>query len=833
MELLYADVMVPVRVQGYFTYHVPSEMVEKIAVGMRVIVEFGEKKIYTAIVVKLHNQKPTYPTKFILSVWDEQPIIYPAQIQFWEWIADYYLCAIGEVMNQAIPSGLKLSTQSRIQLNKEHDISFFIPENFTPNEWKIVEELIQKESLSYDEVANILEVKNIAGTLRKLVKKRAIILFDNIKDSYSPKRITYIKLAESFANPDGLEKLFAEFSKQEAKQEAVILRYLSLVPLLSYPEKNIVGIPKSELLSDKVQQKISASAFQTLLKKGIFQCYEKVVSRLDEMNQETEPLFFELTSVQQTALKEIINCFQEKNVCLLHGVTGSGKTEIYLELIRQNLENGNQVLFLVPEIALTTQLVGRMRRYLGKKIGVYHHKYSDAERTEVWRGVLDGTYEVVIGVRSSIFLPFHRLGLIVVDEEHETSYKQSDTNPRYQARDLAIVLGSQQNAKVLLGSATPSVESYYQAQHQKFGLVKLPVRYGDAQLPEFVIIDTIRERKMKQMKDDYASVMLDALQKTVENGNQAIIFKNRRGYAPQIVCQDCDWTPSCPHCSVNLTYHLIKHELRCHYCSYTQAVPSHCLQCSSPYIRPVGIGTQKAEDDLKQFLPHARIQRMDLDSTRSKNAHQTIIEQFENRQVDILVGTQMITKGLDFAHVRTVGVIGADALLHFPDFRANERAFQLLTQVSGRAGRRSDLTGIVYIQTTQPHHPVLLDVVNQDYENFYRREISERYQYCYPPFVRLTKISIKSENAQLRDRAATYLAQHLRNHIGNERILGPENPYPEKIRNLYYKVILIKLERGIAEFHQYKKNILTDVQDTQTQKEFRKVFLNIDVDTYL
>ncbi|MCS7004067.1 MAG: primosomal protein N' [Cytophagales bacterium] len=836
METLYADVIVPIRVNGYFTYVVPSEIVPKISVGSRVIIEFGKKKIFTGLVAKLHHQKPeqSIPLKPIFSIWDERPILFPVQFSFWEWLADYYLCTLGEIMNQALPAGLKLSTESRLQINPQQPRDFFYEENFSETEWKIIAKLLEKESLSYSEIANLLETKNPINVIQKIVKKNAVLIFENVHESYRPKKETYVRLTTQYADSEKLEELFKNLSKKkDIKKEAVLLRYLSLVPVFSHPERNHSGISKKELLSSKTSQEISESALQTLIKKGVMESFEVVVSRLHEMNQESKEVPIELTTHQKQAYEQILNCFQEKNVCLLHGITGSGKTEIYIQLIQRYLANGNQVLFLVPEIVLTPQLVMRLRKHIGRKIGVYHHKYSDAEKTEIWYGVLNKTYEIVVGVRSAIFLPFERLGLIVIDEEHETTYKQSEASPRYQARDAAIMLATMHSAKVLLGSATPSIESYYQAVNQKFGLVKLTVRYANASPPEIILVNTLREQKMKQLKEGYARVVLDALQQTIQNKGQAIVFKNRRGYAPYVSCQECGWTPTCQYCSVSLTYHLTKNELRCHYCGYTQSVPPHCIECNSSYISPVGVGTQKIEDDLQHLLPHARIQRLDSDSTKNKHAHKEIIEKFENQEVDILVGTQMLTKGLDFKNVQTVVILGADNLLLFPDFRAHERTFQLLTQVSGRASRQlSEHTGKVYIQTVQPTHEVLLDVMRNDYESFYKKEIVERYRYHYPPFVRIIRIIIKSSISTLRDSAATLLTERLVSFLEKKRVLGPENSYPEKVRNYYQKNILIKLERGLSEFHHYKKRILQEVQSMETQKEFRKVIFTIDVDAY-
>jgi primosomal protein N' (replication factor Y) len=543
----------------------------------------------------------------------------------------------------------------------------------------------------------------------------------------------------------------------------------------------------------------------------------------------TEPVKIELTEAQQQASNEALTHFQEKDVVLLHGITGSGKTEIYIDLIQQVLEGGSQVLFLLPEIALTTQIVVRMKRVFGDKMGVYHSKFSDNERVEVWRGVLEGRYQFVVGVRSAVFLPMDNLGLVIIDEEHESSYKQYDPAPRYHARDVGIILGLKQGAKILLGSATPSLESYYHATTGKYGLVTLNQRYGNAQLPDIQLIDLKSERKAKTMKNDFSGTLCQHIEHNLAIGDQTIIFQNRRGYSPYLNCQECNWIGECEQCAVSLTYHLDSKELRCHYCGHKEEIPRVCPTCGSGKIRSVGFGTEKLEDDLRIMYPAARVQRMDLDTTRTKNAYQTILGEFEQGNTDILVGTQMISKGLDFDRVSLVGIFDADRMIHFPDFRAAERAFQMLTQVSGRAGRR-EKKGLVLIQTGNTQQSLLHKVVANDYTGYYNDEIKEREGYFYPPFTRVISITVKHEEQDKAEKAAHWLANKLLEKLGKARVLGPEKGMVERVRNKFLYDILLKLEKDKLNIKAAKVFLQEQIDTVMTQREFRGIYVVVDVD---
>ncbi|MGB0523127.1 MAG: replication restart helicase PriA [Flammeovirgaceae bacterium] len=827
----FADVILPIPIPQLFTYRIPTDWEDLVEVGVRVIVQFGKRRIITGIVGKIHQKPPEkYQAKYLLEVLDDTPTVQELHIRFWQWMADYYLCNIGEVMNGAIPSGLKLSSQSRIQLNPEFDLDDD-ELDFSDKELVLLEALRNDQSLSYPEAAQILEVKSIYQTLKYLIAKRAIIIYEEIKEKYKPKKVKKVRLNPQYANSDdAIEALFKKLSKRP-KQETVLLKYLSLVPIYANRNLNAQGIEKSKLLNEDTGE-ISTSAFNTLLKHDIFEQIEQIVSRLAEYDDQVAQLQIpdiKLSEAQQEARDKILKSFEQKDIALLRGVTGSGKTEIYIDLIQKVVESGAQVLMLLPEIALTTQIVVRLKKAFGNKIGIYHSKFSDNERVEVWKGVANGDFPFVIGVRSSLFLPFDNLGLVIVDEEHETSYKQYDPAPRYHARDAAMMLAKMHQAKVLLGSATPSIESYHRANQGVYGLVELLERYGNAKLPDIILVDTRKAKQTGKMRNEFAPSLLEEIENRLAQKEQIILFQNRRGYAPYITCEDCGWTPECHQCAVNLTYHMYRNELRCHYCGHKEGSPRVCSACGSTKLKMVGLGTEKIEDELKLLLPEARIQRMDLDTTRKKYSYQKIISAFENHEVDILVGTQMVTKGLDFDKVSLVGVFDVDRLMYFPDFRAHERTFQLITQVSGRAGRR-ERKGMVMIQTANPEQPLLHKITSYDYEGLYREEVQERQRYGYPPFTRLIRLTIKTQDKSLRDAAAEALAQNLRMKIGNKRVLGPEYPVIDKIRNFFLKDILIKIERNNPNLRIAKKLIREEITLLITTKAFKKVEVVVDVD---
>jgi len=820
---LFADLILPVPVAQLFTYRVPRVLSSLLKNGARVVVPFGKNRVVTGVVARIHQTPPSrYQAKYIAELLDEDPLITAYQLDLFQWMADYYLCSIGEVLNIALPAGLKITSQSKIQYNPDFDH----PDLLTEPEAALLAEIKQYQSLTYEEVGKRVGDQNINATIKSLIGKRAILLFEEVREKYKPKIVKKLKLKSIYEIREELFALIGSLDKLP-KQQEIVLRYVSQVPIQNDPYANRAGLDKSVLSQ---ADDLSGSSLSTLLKKGIFEAFEVTVARFAEVSPDfSAGIGIQLTESQQIAADDIIGQFQQKDTVLLHGITGSGKTEVYIHLAQQVLENASQVLFLLPEIALTTQMVVRLKKVFGDKLGIYHSKFSDNERVEVWKGVVSGQYQLVVGVRSAIFLPFDNLGLIIVDEEHESSYKQYDPAPRYHARDVAMVIAQKQHAKVLLGSATPALESYYQALHGRYGLVKLTQRYANATLPNFVLIDTKLEKRQRKMKSEFSSVLLEELKENLDNHQQSIIFQNRRGYSPYLQCEECAYIVECQNCAVSLTYHQRDAELRCHYCGHKEQVPKICPSCGSVKVRTVGYGTEKLEDQLKVFFPAARVARMDLDTTRAKNAYQQMIEDVEKGNVDMLVGTQMISKGLDFEKVSLVGIFDADRMIHFPDFRASERAFQLITQVSGRAGRRQQ-QGRVLIQTSNPSQPILQKIIRNDYEAMYQEEIKEREAFYYPPFTRLIKLITKHPEQETALKAAKLLAGALTEKMGDSRVLGPEPPLVERVRNQYLFEILIKLEREKVNFKAAKQFILDKVTDILTDKTLKGANVVIDVD---
>lgn len=820
MENLFIDVILPVPIPQFFTYRLPRHLAEHAKVGARVVVEFGKSRVLTALVIKIHNSPPeNYPAKYIQEMLDTEPVVTVQQLWLFQWVAEYYMCTAGEVMNVALPSGLKISSQSKIQYNPD----FHHDELLTPLEKSFLDILIREDSLSYEEAARYLEQQDLAPFLKSLVAKHAVILYEEVNERYKPKLIKKIRLHPEYASDEGALLLMESLGKAK-KQQDVLLKYLSYIPLDELSERNEEGIDKAELK----ESGISDSALQTLIAKGIIEQWEVQVSRFDQLGPDN-PVNISLSPAQQSASDAVMEAFGAKDVVLFHGITGSGKTEVYIDIIRKALDSGTQVLFLLPEIALTTQIVRRLKRVFGETMGIYHSRFSDNERVEVWRGVLEQRFQFVVGVRSSIFLPFSNLGLIIVDEEHESSYKQFDPAPRYHARDVSIMMAQKFHAKVLLGSATPSMESYYQAESGKYGLVSLLERYGDAQLPHIQLVNMRVEKERKTHIKEFSSVLLDALQQNIENKKQSIIFQNRRGYAPYLNCQQCNWIPHCTQCSVTLTHHLHAKSMVCHYCGYAEQVPRTCPSCGSHQVQSVGVGTERIEDDLREIFPEAGVLRMDLDTTRTKNAYEQIIGEFEQGEVDILVGTQMVTKGFDFDKVNLVGVFNADKMINFPDFRSAERAFQLITQVSGRAGRRNE-KGLVLIQTNSPENRVLQYVVQHDYLGFYATEIKEREAYLYPPFSRIIEITVKDTDRDLARQGAEILAQRLKEFLGGQRVMGPERGLVERIRNKFHFVIWLKLEKEKMNIQATKQYLKKELLNLVTEKKYKSVQVVVNVD---
>lgn len=784
------------------------------------MVQFGKRKIYTGIIHSLHDNAPRdYQPKEILDLVDSQPIVTANQLRFFEWLGKYYMCTLGEVVNAALPAGLKISSESILSINPEINLDDL---DLTEKEQSLINHLVSGD-LKMNEVNTILGIKSPYAHVKNLKEKNAIQVYEMVKDKYSPKKETRISLAESWCKEEGLDALSAEL-EPKAKQLAVLMAYLQLVPVHESPSLNQNGISKKEL----IEAGASPSSLKTLTKNGVFVEWEKIVSRLDFINSQSS-YTVSLSPAQQAAREAILSQFQSKSTVLLKGITGSGKTEIYISLIEDILENGGQVLYLLPEIALTTQIIKRLAKVFGSQFGVFHSKYSDNERVEVWQKVQKGECNFVVGVRSSIFLPFEDLSLIIVDEEHENSFKQYEPAPRYHARDAAIYLASIFHCKTLLATATPSLETYQNALDGKYGLVRLDERFSNVPVPKVEMANLVTERKQRKIKGNFSSVLLKAIQDTLEKNKQVILFQNRRGYAPYLTCHNCGHIPKCPNCDVSLTFHIHQNLLICHYCGHKSEMLSSCVQCNSQELRTMGFGTEKIEEELQILLPEAHIRRMDLDTTRSKYSYQKIIDEFEAGDIDILVGTQMVTKGLDFDHVELVGIFDADRMIHFPDFRSHERAYQLMHQVSGRAGRR-ETQGLVVIQTNDPEQPIFSHLRRQDFDTFYQSEILERERFSYPPFCRIIRITLRDHDKQTAANAAQFYARDLKAQLGDMRVIGPVEPLIGKIRNHYLYDITLKVEKQGLNLAALKEFLLNSRNIMLSQRLYKSVKVIFDVD---
>ena len=820
MSSLFADVIVPLPLKGSFTYRIPEKMRDLVDIGARVSVQFGKKRYYAGIVYKIHQNPPeNYKTKPIHQVLDQHPVVNKKQLELWEWLANYYMCTLGEVMKAALPSGLKIESETKLFLNKE--ISIQEKEQLSDKEKAIIASLKHTPYTSISKLTAQLEEKDLLPEIKRLAEKGFLLMDERIRESYRPKTRKYVKrLLKDTDIEDKLEEL-----KKAPKQLSILLTYLEIEQENKQAKEK--GIEKQQLLK---RAGASTQSLAALEKKGDVTIIEKIESRLDNLKnsiQETN----QLTDLQSTALNEIKKSFKESDVTLLHGVTSSGKTELYFRLIQEALENGKQVLYLLPEIALTTQMIRRLRAAFGNTVGVYHSRFNDAERVEVYQNLNphheQQNYQIILGVRSSLFLPFSNLGLIIVDEEHESSYKQQNPAPRYHGRDTAIVLGKIHGAKTLLGSATPSIESYYNTITSKYAKVELLKRYGDIQLPAIQIVDTIRARKRREMQVHFTMELIKEMEEALKQQKQVILFQNRRGFAPFVECDSCGWIPKCLHCDVSLTYHKMENNLQCHYCGHSTSIPKVCPNCNSQKISTKGFGTEKIEDEIALIFPDANIARLDLDASRKKNAYENILGAFENKEIDILIGTQMVTKGLDFDNVSLVGILNADNLLNFPDFRAFERSYQLLAQVGGRAGRKHQ-QGKVIIQTATPEHSILHQVLDNNYALFLKEELLERKNFHYPPFYRMIKITLKHTQPQRVHAAAHHLANSLKKTFG-DRILGPEKPLIAKISNYHHRTILLKIEKE-KKIATAKTIIQERIEILKNAKLYKSVQTALDVD---
>ena len=815
----FIDVILPIPLEKLFTYHVTEAEADFIKPGTRVAVPFGKQKIYTALVLHIHQEEPTaYEAKAIHQILDKTPIVTSQQLKLWSWISRYYMCTLGDVLRAALPSPFLLESETIITLNKDVNID---DSNLKDDEFLVYEALTYQSSLKVADINAIIDRKNSLPVLKRLLEKQVIVVEEELYETYKPKQIRYIKIHDNYLSDEALNNLIDSLSRAP-KQREIVLSYFSMSTANKLPIKVLDLIKKSNA---------SSAQIKALIDKDIFQDYHLNVDRVSFENNGIIPSM-ELNLYQSKTLDEITKSFENKYITLLKGVTSSGKTEIYVKLIEQVLLEGKQVLYLVPEIALTSQLVGRLKQYFGNQISVYHSRYSNNERVEVWQHVLEGSEKakIVLGARSAIFLPFNNLGMIIVDEEHEGSYKQFDPAPRYHARDTAIVLASNFKAKTLLGSATPSVESYYNATvSKKYGLAELNKRYNNVLMPEIELVDIKDKYKRKKMKGHFSDRLIDEMTEALDNGFQIILFQNRRGFSPIVECNTCGHSPQCTNCDVSLTYHQYKNQLRCHYCGHTRAMLINCLSCGSTELDNKGFGTEQIQEEVSAIFKDIKVARMDLDTTRGKYSYEKIINAFENKEIDVLVGTQMLTKGLDFRNVKLVGVMNADHLLNFPDFRAHERSYQLMQQVAGRAGRTKE-RGKVLIQTYNPHHKILQQVSVNDYESMFREQLDERYNYKYPPIYRLIKITLRHRDYNKVNDGAEWLAKSLR-QVFKQHVLGPEFPPISRIRNQYHKNILIKIPEQQS-LGKTKEAILKIKNSFLSVKDFRPIKVILNVDNY-
>ncbi|MFH6948579.1 primosomal protein N' [Flavobacterium sp. FlaQc-51] len=816
--MFFVEVVLPLSLAKTFTYRISETEFHFIKKGMRVAVPFGKSKIYTALVIDIHQNEPSlYDAKEIHQILDEKPIATEIQIKHWLWVATYYMCGIGDVYRGAFPTGLLLESETIVSLKAEIVVN---DSELSDDEFLIYEALHHQSSLKVQEIISILNKKNIFPVLQKMMAKDIIVLEEEIKESYKPKLVRYVKLHAQYESDNGLGELL-EVLKSANKQKEIVLSYFQLMA----SEKKPITVKKLVEVSNS-----SSSVVKALIDKEIFEEYLLQQDRVSFTGEASDKELI-LSEAQSIAFESIKNNFSEKEVCLLHGVTSSGKTEIYIKLIEEYLATGKQILYLLPEIALTTQLVSRLRFYFGDKVAVFHSKYSNNERVEVWKQTLENAdkAQIVIGARSALFLPFNNLGLLIVDEEHEQTFKQTDPAPRYHARDAAIVLANFHNAKVLLGSATPSIETYFNTQTDKYGLVTLTERYNNVRMPEIVLVDLKDKHFRKKMTGHFSDLLIEEIAEALSLGEQVILFQNRRGYSPIIECLTCGHVPHCQQCDVSLTFHKHKNQLRCHYCGYSIAKPTHCHSCSSIDLTTKGFGTEQIEQELVSLFPKAKTGRMDQDTTRGKFGFEKIIDSFKNREIDILVGTQMLAKGLDFDNVSLVGIMNADNMLHHPDFRAFERSFQMITQVAGRAGR-SEKQGKVIIQTYNPNHNTIQQVTNHNYMGMYKEQLYDRQIYKYPPYFRIIKLTLKHREFDKLKEGSMWLYQVLSQNLAMP-VLGPEEPAIGRIRNEYIRTILIKIPQNLP-IGSTKKTIQKMMNSFEAVAHYRAIKVIANVDFY-
>lgn len=816
---LFTDIILPLPLQGVFTYRVPRALANDVCVGKRAVVQFGKKKLYTGIVRAVHDRPPQhYQAKYILDLLDTHPVVTEEQLLFWDWMAEYYMCNLGDVMQAAIPSGLKLSSETKLCIHPDYAGE---TDRLDDEELQVLDTLQQNEQMSLDELATALGKHQVLTLVRRMTAKRLVMQVEELQEKFRPKTRTVFRLADGLYDEPAMEAVF-ELLGRAPKQLEALMQFLQL----SRADGGAEGRVSRERLVNDLG--VSATALGQLVKREVLVREEEEMGRLSGKDAWAKDAV-QLTTGQETAKVAIGKAFSENKAALLFGVTGSGKTEVYIRVIEDVLKSGKQVLYLLPEIALTTQIIGRLQEHFGEQVGVYHSRISDHERVEVWQKQLGSNpYRVLLGARSAIFLPHQELGLIIVDEEHEQTFKQHDPAPRYHARDCAAMLSRRADARLLLGSATPSVEAYYNAARGKVALVSLTDRFGGSSMPRIIVSDLARERKEQTMHGAFSGMLLQNMRDTLAKGEQVIIFQNRRGFSSFVQCNSCGQVPGCTQCDITLTYHKHSSELRCHYCGLSRPMPRICPSCNSTYFRTVGFGTEQIEEELGNHFPDAGIARMDLDTTRGKHAYERILNDFSERRVNVLVGTQMVTKGLDFDHVGLVGILNADQLLNYPDFRAFERAYQLMAQVSGRAGRRQR-QGRVVIQTSNPTHFIIDRVLRNDYAGMFENELQQRKQYRYPPFIKMIRITVAHTNRDVTDRAASALSKALKD-IPDTLLLGPEFPSVERVRNRYRKLLVLKL--GGKHVSANKLTIQERMRTVSEMKEYRQVRFTPDVDPF-
>lgn len=815
-ELHFVEIILPLALPGTFTYEIDREEKDKLSVGQRVSVPFGSNKLYTGIIHSFHQNKPElFKTKRIDSILDEQAVVTENQIRFWEWMADYYMCSLGDVYRTAIPTALKWESETMLRFTEQMDEDM---DDLTDDEKIVVQAIGNKGLLSVKETAKLIERKSAIPVVKSLWEKGIVRLDEILIEKYTPKIELYVKVNSKLKSNQRLFIELMEKLKNANRQRELLLK------LIVEEQQSPKPIKVSKFLKEH-------SGTHTMLRsmedKSLVEIYEQTTSRID--SEEIDVIDSKTLSEEQNkALKSVSEFFDQDKAVLLHGITSSGKTEIYIKLIEECLIHQQTVLFLLPEISIASQMVARIRKHFGEITGIYHSKFNQSERVELWQKTLNGEYKIIIGARSAIFLPFRNIGLIIVDEEHESAYKQNDSKPFFNARDMALVMAAQYNSQIILGSATPSLETYHNAVSRKYGYVTLSRRFSEVELPKIELVDLRSAMKNKEISGDISHRLKDAIQENFASGKQILIFQNRRGFAPVVECLNCGHTPYCPNCDVPLTFHKRSNSMRCHYCGHAQAMMSRCHNCLSREITTKGIGTQQIEEQLKVLFPKMNIARMDVDAMRRKHAYEKTLDEFDRQEIDLLVGTQMIAKGLDFKNIGLVGVIRADSILNFPDFRAHEKAFQLLTQVAGRSGRRKE-QGRVLIQTFNPDHEILQNVIRYDYKNTARNILYERKSFLYPPFIRLIRLSFRHNNRERNDKVAEQFVCLMKNYLDEKHLLGPEEPPVNRIRNQYIQQVLIKIPEN-QKPGTIKRMITGSIDRLHTVAVYRSVKIDIDVD---